>query len=588
MGLQEEYKILLQKHNMEIMDEHENISTVLRDLLSHFMSTHKRVAVYCYGAHTRALMAEYIFELRNIVCIVDNGNVEVKNKGFTVIQDQEIEGMRIDGVIISSYRYKEEIKSSLLKNHEGLDFLDLYDAMQEQGISMQCEFYLFRTPYQSYVEMNRLYQKIDQRENVTEALLKLVSKFVEIKDFQLAAKAAEALYDVSDEQQYKVLKKDIEDLYQKELGVLNKGGEAVLLMCVDGLKAQEFCREGRMKKTYAAVKKKATIFTRAYSYSTSTFESLIPVFTENYDQRSEGYMKTTTASLADCRFATFAREQGRNIYIYGSGIKYIDDPEIKYIEYPQTITQMIWSFANDLESDPKGLFYMQPVYESHFTFPSPYYKQNDMEIDGTNLFYNYLSTKGSKLNKRYSGQYDVAIRYVDDTLSPVLGELGCKTLLFADHGDYDYEEIEGTNLGDIDPNHIMACEALFRIPMAIISPDESGEIHSVISLSELNDIAISMMKNEKFDYRAKEYIKVGRTAIYNADCKHIYKNILHSEHRLCAFEGFVFEDGYKLLVFSDGTKELYQTAEDVIVQNEELTEKYYKRIENELTIFEKT
>lgn len=588
MRLQEAYEGLLQKHNLEIEDSYQNISTVMRDVLVEFMDTHKRVAIYCYGAHTKALMADYIYELRNIVCIIDNGDIDREKGGYVVIKDEEIDSMEIDGVIISTYIYKEEIKQSLQKNHEGIAFLDLYDAMRERGIPMKSEFFKGRTPRQRYYEINQMYQKLNRGTDASETLFQLLKKYIEIKDFRLAALAAEALYKSSGDQEYKSLQEDLEEVYQKSLDVLKKGEDAVFLLCVDGLKAKEFSEKGRLHKTYSAVRKKATIFTRAYSYSTSTFESLVPVFSENYDQRSEGYLKDSVVPLEECRFAKFAREHGRNIYVYGGGIKYIEDSAIKYIEYPQTITQMLWSFANDLEQDGAGLFYMQPVTESHFTFSSPYYARKDMECEGESLFYNYLCTKEKRLCIKYSGQYDAAIRYIDDTLAPVLGGIVCKTALFADHGDYDYEEIEEKKLEDIDSYHITVCEEMIRIPMAIISPKEREENPSVISLAELNHIAISLMKNEKFDYKNKPYIKIGRTATYNADGKYLHKNIFHSEHRLCAFEGFIFEDGYKLLVFSDGTKELYQTAEDVIVQNEELTEKYYRIIENELTILGKT
>ena len=78
--------------------------------------------------------------------------------------------------------------------------------------------------------------------------------------------------------------------------------------------------------------------------------------------------------------------------MYTCGTKYIDDPQIKYAEHPQTITQMLWNFLNDLEIDANGLFYIHMLYESHFTFPSPYFKEKHMVVDGTSLFFDFLST----------------------------------------------------------------------------------------------------------------------------------------------------------------------------------------------------
>ena len=548
------------------------------------MKAHNNVAIYCYGEHTKALMREYIFELRSIMYIVDNGNIDAKYQGFTIIKDDDLEFYGIDGVIISTYQYREEIKGVLTKNHKKIDFLDFYDVMHSSGINIECEFYKFKTPYENYIEINELYQKINKKKNTSCFLIELLEKYLEIKDFRLASKAAEALYKENNEPEYLELINDINGLYEDCLNVLKlKGENAVLLMCIDGLKAEEFCEKGHLSNTYHVVKSRAEIFEWAYSYSTSTYESLVPVFSENYDQNTN-YMSSSDIPIKKCRFASFAKKQGRNIYVYSGGVKHILDPGIKYIEYAQTITQMIWSFLHDLENDPNGLFFMRPLYESHFTFPSPYFQGRNLVVDGTSVFFDYLSTKGGKLRVKYSDQYETSMNYIDDTLVPFFEHISCGTFLFADHGNYNYKMIECTKLEDMDAHQMTVAESLIRIPMAVFSPTGGGQNTRLISLMELNNIAISLMENKKFEYCKKYYIKIGRTAIYNPDYKYIFKYILHSEHSLCAFEGFVFEDGYKLIVYSNGVKELYKVAEDCIVENIELVEKYYKLIEKEISI----
>lgn len=82
--------------------------------------------------------------------------------------------MNIDGIIISPYLYKEEIKEILQTKHEGIDFLDLYDDMYERGISMKCEFFKSRTPTQRYYEINQMYQKLNQSTNDSGVLCDLV------------------------------------------------------------------------------------------------------------------------------------------------------------------------------------------------------------------------------------------------------------------------------------------------------------------------------------------------------------------------------------------------------------------------------
>ncbi len=586
MGLREQYTNLLEKYKIEIKDSNENIIAIMRESIDSFMNTHKRVAVYCYGEHTKALMVDFIFELRDIVCIIDNGDVKAEQQGFEIIKDEDIERREIDGIIISSYRYRDEIKDALVKNHSEIDFLDFYDEMNLRGVQIEQEFFTLGTPYQHYIDINKLYQELDDGIDVSVNMWRLLGKLIEIKDFRLAFQLANFFYRQSEEKKYLDLANDLNVLWEQCLNILKEIGEAVLLLCVDGLKAEEICEKGRLKKTYSILQRKAKIFTRAYSYSTSTYESLLPVFSENYNQKT-GYMKNPTILSNRCRFIKYAKENGRNIYMYTCGTKYIDDPQIKYAEHPQTITQMLWNFLNDLEIDANGLFYIHMLYESHFTFPSPYFKEKHMVVDGTSLFFDFLSTKGSKLRGKYSSQYDAAMRYIDDTLAPLFNAMTCRTFFFADHGNNNYEEIERNGIEGMTPNDMTACEELLRIPMAVISPEEieKGENSSLISLAELNDIALSLMRKEKFDYHEKSYIKIGRTAIYNPDYKYIYKHIFHSEHSLCAFEGFIFIDGYKLLVFSNGTKELYRTNDEYIIQDDRMIEKYYHIVEKEISIF---
>ena len=52
-----------------------------------------------------------------------------------------------------------------------------------------------------------------------------------------------------------------------------------------------------------------------------------------------------------------------------------------------------------------------------------------------------------------------------------------------------------------------------------------------------------------------------------------------------AFEGFIFDDGYKLIVYSNGKRELYRIDNDKIVDDIDLLNKRYDEISNEITIF---
>ena len=66
----------------------------------------------------------------------------------------------------------------------------------------------------------------------------------------------------------------------------------------------------------------------------------------------------------------------------------------------------------------------------------------------------------------------------------------------------------------------------------------------------------SILKDEEINIKKVDFIKVQRSQIYNPDFKYLYK-ILGAEQGLLAFELFIFENGYKVVIYSDGKIELY-------------------------------
>lgn len=93
-----------------------NIQQYVAKILDDFMKKHVNVAIYCGGYHTDRLFADYVFELRNIKIIIDNNPSKKTDKGYKIISDDEIENNEIDGIIISTFRYRNEIIQLLEKN----------------------------------------------------------------------------------------------------------------------------------------------------------------------------------------------------------------------------------------------------------------------------------------------------------------------------------------------------------------------------------------------------------------------------------------------------------------------------------------
>ena len=149
-----QYKAICENVGIHQENSIGSINSCIRDTLRKFMSNHKRVAIYCNGFHTKMLMTDFVSDIRDVVCVIDNG-VESTGKGLPIIKDYEIERYFIDGVIISTFKHRDEIKNLMTKNHSSIDVLDIYKDLEENNIFLNTEFY-GTGPYRIYADINAI------------------------------------------------------------------------------------------------------------------------------------------------------------------------------------------------------------------------------------------------------------------------------------------------------------------------------------------------------------------------------------------------------------------------------------------------
>ena len=391
---------------------------------------------------------------------------------------------------------------------------------------------------------------------------------------------AEAIYDISNDDNDKRLIIELKEIYDMQIGIIEKTNiNNVVMLCLDGIRYNDFSSES-MKKIRTIIKKRGKLFTNAYSYSTMTFESLVPAFSENSDQRTE-YYKYDEVEADSCRFVKTAFEQKRNVYIYGDGFDYISSTAIKHTGNPQTLTEKLWDFIIDICNEENGLFYIHELHESHYSFPNPYTEEK-LVASGTNLLFDFLPKNGGVLQTDYYKQMNDSLMYIDDTLEPFVQSLSCSMLLFADHGNLVLKN--GSSLKNVNKMQLTASDELIRIPMAIVSDNiNNGNDDALVSLMDLNDIMIALLSNRTYKPpKNRKYIKIGRSAIYNLDFKELYE-IIDVGYGGEAFEGFIFNDGMKLMVYSNGCKELFG-ANDTLMNADDELDARYRMISKEVTV----
>ncbi len=583
--LEEKYNAISNELGIVESGYGEKINNIIKQEIRKFMRTHSRVAIFGNGRHTHMLMVDYIYELKDIKYIIDNNMKQGELGGYKVISEKDLELYEINGVIISSTKYRKEMVGNIQRNHVAIDCLDLYEKFEEQDIYLNTPYYKYWHPANHYLEISRLQEEIKKTmDNEKKELLyiQLLRKYIAIKDFRLAGLCVEQINEIYDKGEYRKIESDIKELYRIELQTAEDINENnVLMLCVDGLRRKDYIA-GLLPDIKAFSDKNMFFFTNAYACSTSTYESLVPAFSEN-DNLQTKYFESNEVDERECRFMQEAEKQRRKVYFYTDGAAYIRSDNIQRNSNCLTAAEKIWYFLLDAAEEKNGLFYIHIGYESHFPYVNPYTVGN-LIADGTNIMFDFLERLGGKIRTNYIEQQHDALRYLDDTLAPFIKRLAIRFVIFADHGNILLEQDE--KLEDICAPKFSYHEDLIRIPLLIKSPEQGvGQNNFLISLMSLNNIIVCLLQKERFRRKQTDVIKIERSAIYNPDFQYLYKQV-KKERELQAFEVFVFEEGYKLAVYGDGTVAAFLVSDDNEIADREKEQLLTDKVKKYITVCE--
>lgn len=582
MLLEEKYNELISEYGFETESESANVNGMLRDVLAAFAHSCKKPAIWCYGEHTRMLMTDFINELKSVKFIVDeHAEKYSEDSGFKVIHSQELSLYGIDGIIISSFKYRNEIRTLIEKEYPSVKCLDIYDYFEKNGVILRKEYYLFSHPYRKYAKINRIKTLLAEESDAKKKenlFLEIIKSFVEIKDFLLAVECAEALCAFINKDKYFKLLHQLKELYEMECKAVEQIDENnVLMLCLDGMRDKDVSSED-MPEFQAFVQDRCYRYENAYAVSTSTYESLVPAYGEISDMRTKYYEKNCV-SENECRFIKMAKQQNRNIYFYTDFIKYVDAESITRKESYETVTEKLWNFILDAVGEKNGLFYVHVLYESHYSYPNPYIKEGFI-AEGTSILFDFLARNGGKIRTDYVGQHRNAMRYLNDVMMPFLERMRCRMLIYADHGNIIFEQ--DMKLEEIPSLCLTYHDDLLHIPFIIKSPEMgSGINNGNISLMEINEILICLMEKRKFMSKLPDIVKAQRSAIYNPDFQYLYKKC-GQEQGLRAYEVFLFEDQIRLAIYDNGYTELVEN--DHIVEDKQKKMHLYERIKSRVTV----
>ena len=250
--LQKKYRNLQELCKLNVSGGTE-LNTIIKKLICEFLDKCNRPAIWCYGRHTKMLMADFMFEMKMVHFIIDNGVKNIFDGGFEVINKDSIREKGIDGIIISSWVYKDEIKMELKANYKDICYLDIYEELEKIGIHLDSCYYAKCHPYSRYADLNqrqRIFLQNRDVEILQTELKKIINIYIDIKDFKSAIKYAKKLLELSNKTWEKLLIEQLKEIYRLQLDVLRKiDDNNVIMLCLDGLRRKDIL-EKKIKKLY--------------------------------------------------------------------------------------------------------------------------------------------------------------------------------------------------------------------------------------------------------------------------------------------------------------------------------------------------
>ena len=189
------------------------------------------------------LMMDFIYEMKNVKIIIDTAEKSAVNNGFHIIMPDQIERYKIDGIIISSYVYKEEIKEKILRDHKETDYLDIYEELALNGMIFRSSYFSASHPCNKYQLINELqirYSKTADENLRKEFLEKIIKEYIIIKDFLNAIKYLKVIISLEDTKENREFLAQLTVLYETEKRMISEmNPESVLMLCIDGFRRKD-------------------------------------------------------------------------------------------------------------------------------------------------------------------------------------------------------------------------------------------------------------------------------------------------------------------------------------------------------------
>ena len=557
------------------------------------IDSNKKIAIWGAGDHGNELIKLLPVKNKNMIFFVDKslGGIGEELEGYPIYKPEAVEKYNIDLVIISSFRYRNEIALEI-ENQFNCEYLEFYNELEKKDIKLETPFYYNHPDYLELYELRRLYEKAELFERKEEYLFELICKYLAIRDFYYADKYIQE-YIRKDYSQAEKLEEFNQELKRFLGNIKNKIKKRkkndITLFLLDSLRSRDVLGEYNGSAPFLSeLAERAVTFKNAFSTNIFTYMSLFSMFSGKLPI-DDGLYKKEMIEIESSDFLETLQKRGYYLYSYVLGKKiFCNSDKLKQIKTRRRLVRknernnatgvfasnLLWQHICDIyNNDENPLFaLLHLVGEIHKPHICGFHEDRPVIHKGVEEYGDSYPEQGKR---NFIKQYYECVAYVDKQMEYFLDFLPSQMtkVIFGDHG----QVVENLFTERYNYFNLFGCpDSRVHVPLIIDSPAlESENIEELFSMKNVGNLLLNLLNNNflKLDNKfTGEYIETQFEPVFNQPLAEDLIEICGTKYVL----GFkaVRNDTGKFVLYNSGEEDLYILPEE---NNNKINEIEYQK-----------
>lgn len=480
----------------------------------------KRVALWGAGrsnsitSHASVIIKKYATCLQGLVCIIDSCE-ELQGRdfmGLPVIAPKDMDKYDVDIVIISSRSSAESIKKSLFAVAPDCEYIDIYEELRNQGITILYNFYEEKSLYDELYNLRIRYEEAKDNDKKVETLHELIAAYLSIKDLYYAFLYIDEYCNnkLVGYEQIAKMKQELMGLCRNITNRNSNKTDDIIVHFIDCLRGIDlYNQETKKFGCLKAYTQESLYFANAHSTAPTTYESMQSIIYEKYPFERNAYDNNFIFSFEQFPLLAEAEKRKMDIQFYISEEYPImkEDERIRMVNQIH-MSEKLWAVATDLAVSEVPTFnFIYYPWELHFPLACGYHSKKP-------VYMGFVDVGIKDMSGFIEQQFQDCLCYVDHEFTfykELLGD-NITTAFISDHSQivYDKEKLQPFYLYYNNPERVTHCS--FFIKSKGIQPEvKSG----LVSMIDFNRIMKQVIFEKNTDIQYADVIQYQYYSIHN-------------------------------------------------------------------------